>query len=268
MSELQKFEKDVLERSRSVPVLVDFWAPWCAPCRALGPVLERMAAQAAGRWELVKVNTEEQPELAAAMSISSIPAVKLFVNGDVVDQFVGALPEREIRKFLDKALPSPNAKDLAAAEQVLARGNPLAAAELLEPIVSQEPGNTPARVLLAQALLGVAPQRVEALLSTVSADSDLADKARALRTLARVAQAPDHPAALPSHTVRDQYLQGAAAVRSGDYAVALEALIAVVSRNKEYGEAKDACRAIFLLLGLRHPITDRFMRSFSSALHA
>lgn len=85
----------------------------------LGPVLEHMATQAAGRWELVKVNTEEHQDLAAAHNIASIPAVKLFVNGKVEDEFVGALPEREIRRVIKKALPSPSAKQLAEAQQLL-----------------------------------------------------------------------------------------------------------------------------------------------------
>ena len=105
--EVQDFGTQVLERSKQIPVLVDFWAPWCAPCRALGPVLERMVTQANGQWELVKVNTEENQEIVATFNIASIPTVKLFVNGAVVSEFVEALPEREIHRFLEQAFPSP-----------------------------------------------------------------------------------------------------------------------------------------------------------------
>jgi putative thioredoxin len=268
--EVKDFEGQVTDRSRQVPVLVDFWAPWCGPCRTLGPVLERLAAQADGRWELVKVNVDEHQDLAAAFNISSIPAVKLFVNGEAVDEFVGALPEREIRRFLEKALPSPSAGQLAEAERLLKEGRNGAAAELLESLVAREPGNLAARTLLAQALLTTAPERIPALLEPVGPESELADKAGALRTLGRLAHLARQPAALPEARVRERYLAGAAAVRSGDFESALPAFIDVLERDKAYDNAgaKEACKAIFQLLGTQHPLVQRFFRAFSSALHA
>jgi putative thioredoxin len=268
--ELTDFEAQVLQRSKQVPVLVDFWAPWCGPCRTLGPVLERMATQANGQWELVKVNTEEHQELAATFNITSIPAVKLFVNGDVADEFVGALPERDIRRFLEKALPSPRSKELAEAKRLLSEGANPAATKLLEPLVSSEPENLEARVLLAQALLNIQPERISELVAPVTSDSDFAERAGALRTLAGIAQLGDQATALPEGKARERYLAGAAAVRAGDFAAALAAFIEVLERNKQYGEggAKNACKAIFQLLGPRHPLAERFLRPFSSALHS
>jgi putative thioredoxin len=229
-----------------------------------------MASQAKGRWELVKVNTEENQELAAAFNISSIPAVKLFVNGEVVDDFVGALSEREIRRFLEKTLPSPNAGQLAEAQRLLAAGSSAQAAEILEPIVNSNPGDFGARVLLAQALLSSAPERIKALLEPVGPDSELADRATALRTLARLALLAREPAGLPDARVRERYLSGAVGVQSGNFAEALPAFIEVLERDKAYdnGGAKEACKAIFQLLGTRHPLTERFFRSFSSAVHS
>ena len=268
--EVNDFETQVLQRSKQTPVLVDFWAPWCAPCRTLGPVLESLARQADGRWELAKVNTEEHQELAAAFNIASIPAVKLFVNGQVVDEFVGALSDREIRRFIEKALPSPSAKQLAEAQRLLNEGSILPAATLLEPIVSSEPGNLEARVLLAQALLNSSPERAAALLEPLGPNSEHADKANAIRTLARLARLASQPTALPATKIRERYLAGAAAVQAGDFAAALTAFIAVLEKDKQYdnGGAKEACKAIFQLLGTRHPLVERFFRAFSSALHS
>ncbi|QXD16127.1 thioredoxin [Rhodocaloribacter litoris] len=100
------FQKEVLDKSRQKPVLVDFWAPWCGPCRVLGPTLEKLARESKGKWRLVKVNTDRHPELSMRYGVRGIPAVKLFVDGEVRGEFVGALPEPAIRRWLDEHLPA------------------------------------------------------------------------------------------------------------------------------------------------------------------
>lgn len=268
--EVQDFDRQVLARSHTVPVVVDFWAPWCGPCRSLGPILEELARGADGRGELVKVNTDEHPELASTFGISSIPAVKLFVKGEVVDEFVGALPRREIQRWLDRALPSPRAPRLAAARALLEEGKPVEAAALLETVLATEPGNSEARVWLARAILGATPERVEALLEPNGEDSEWASTAVALRTLARLLLRAGTPPGLPDAPARESYLAGAAAVRRGDWDAALQGFLGVLERQKDYdhGSAREACRAIFQLLGPRHPVVERHYRTFSSLLHA
>ena len=97
-------QTDIIEASMTQPVLVDFWAEWCAPCRVLGPILEKLADEPDSNWNLVKVNTDLQPNLAIEYGIMGIPAVKLFVNGKIVDTFVGALPENQVKQWLNKHL--------------------------------------------------------------------------------------------------------------------------------------------------------------------
>src|SRR4030095_3403425 len=126
------FDEVVLKGSAQRPVLVDFWAPWCAPCRVLSPVLDRLAEEFGARFTLVKLNTEEEPELAVRYSVRGIPNCKLFVNGEVIDEFTGALPEGALREFLAEALPSPAAPVVAAAKALLAGNDATAALAKLD----------------------------------------------------------------------------------------------------------------------------------------
>jgi putative thioredoxin len=148
----QAFVKDVIEESRRQPVLVDFWAPWCGPCKQLTPVLEKVVRAAKGKLKLVKMNIDEHPSIPGQMGIQSIPAVIAFVNGQPADGFLGALPESQVTAFIErltKGRVSAEDKDLLkAADAALAEGNAAGAADLYARILADEPAN-------AQALAGL-----------------------------------------------------------------------------------------------------------------
>jgi putative thioredoxin len=267
--DVSDFQTEVIERSRSVPVLVDFWAAWCGPCRTLGPVLERLAGEAGGRWELAKVDTEKFPELAERHGVMSIPSVKLFAGGEVVDEFVGALPEVEIRRWIEAALPSPLAARVAEARGLVAGRAYRAAAATLGEVLATEPGNVPARILLAEALLFTDPAAVAGAMAGLEHEPEVGDRAEALRTLGRVAALADHPEELPEGPMKSRFLDGARALRAGDWGGAMQAFIAVLQGQRGYadGLARDAGRAIFLHLGIRHPVCEQSYRAFTSALN-
>ncbi|MBE0625844.1 MAG: co-chaperone YbbN [Burkholderiales bacterium] len=149
----EAFERDVLQASANVPVLVDFWAPWCAPCRALKPVLEKLAGEYKGRFLLAKVNSDEHPQLSARYGVRGIPNVKAFVEGKLADEFTGALPESEVRAFIDRLIPTPGEKLRRTARALLNQGDFDEAERNLRSGLELEPDNHEIRLDLVELLL-------------------------------------------------------------------------------------------------------------------
>jgi putative thioredoxin len=233
----------------------------------LGPVLEKLAAEANGRWELRKVDTEQFPDVAQRYGIRSIPAVKLFVDGRVDNEFVGALPEPQIRQWLKQALPDPHAAVIDTAEAFLMAGQYEQTAAALRPVLADAPGHERATVLMARAILYDDPDSAVTLVRGFDESSSHHLAAESVRTVASLlARKPENFADTPARAL---YLEAVEALRNRNFDGALERFIQVIRDDRQYDDdgSRKACVAIFMYLGEDHEVTVRHRRDFGSALY-
>jgi putative thioredoxin len=268
--EITDFQTDVIKRSSKIPVLVDFWAEWCGPCKMLGPVLERLAEKNGSQWVLAKVNTDAHQDIASQYGIRGIPSVKLFVDGRVANEFTGALPEHAVVQWLNKALPNKFRKRIEEAQLLLGNGKTPEGQSILRDVIHQDPGNHLARVLLAESLISSEPEEAVGLVADIEEDSEHYPMVESIRTFAELSSKALHPERLPDDPVKDSYVAGLKALASMNYKLALRKFIEVIRTNRYYDEdgARMACIAIFRLLGEDHEITQAYRREFSSALYS
>jgi putative thioredoxin len=250
----QTFMKDVIEESKRQPVLVDFWAPWCGPCKQLTPVLEKAVKAAKGKVKLTKMNIDEHPAIPGQMGIQSIPAVIAFVNGQPADGFMGALPESQVVAFLERLTKGKLAPDdtdlLKAADAALAQGNPAVAAEAYAQLLAQDAGNVQALAGLARCYvetgaleqakqtLAMVPEakRNEGPVAAARAALDVAEQAKSVGPVAdleqKVAANPlDHQARFDLATALNA---------KGKRAEAVDQLLEIVKRDRKWND--DAAR--------------------------
>ena len=258
------FEREVIARSKDVPVVIDFWAPWCAPCRTLGPTLERLASEAKGAWVLAKVNVDENQRLATTFRVQSIPAVKAIHNAKIVDEFVGAQPESQIRTWLKRFVPEPGGSLLEAA-QAMEASDPQGAAARYRLILGEEPQNATVMFNLGRLLLMHGEAEGVETLRQVPASTPLYARAQALLPLADFFAAADQPANGDSAT---RYRQAATLARSGSYAKAMDELLAIVARDRAFHDdgARKALLGLFAALGDEDPLVPTYRRKLANTL--
>jgi putative thioredoxin len=265
--DVEDFQRDVIERSRTVPVVVDFWAEWCGPCRVLGPVLERLAEKAGGAWILAKVDTEQFPQVAASYGIRSIPNVKLFVDGNPVNEFAGAIPEPRIVEWLRKSLPSRHAGSIEAARTLLRDLRFADASDLLRSVLADEPQNSDATALLAKALFFSDPDRALAMADAVEHGVDNHELAEAIRVFHGLKNDLTN-GTLPDGSQQEVFAGACRNLLEGRFDEALESLIEVIRADRYYHDdaARRAGIAIFKFLGEDHPVTLARRRDFNRAV--
>jgi putative thioredoxin len=266
------FDQKVLAASHQAPVLVDFWAPWCQPCTILKPILEKLAAELGGKFILAKVNSDENQELAARYGVRGIPAVKAFVDGQLVDEFTGALPEAQIREFLGRLLPSPADPLRKEALAAYARGEIDAARKMMAEAINLDPKNDTAyldfvEMSLAANALDEARELLDVIadrardttrVASLQAQLQLAEAGGGADVAALQAEVADQPDALDARL----QLANALAV-SQDYRGAFEQLIEIVRRDRSWNEeaGRKTMLPLFNLLAAQ-PQFDALVREF------
>ena len=270
------FQREVIEKSRTVPVVVDLWAPWCGPCKQLGPLLERLAAEGGGKWILAKVNVDESPQVARALGVQSIPLVLAFKDADIISEFVGAQPENVVRQFVERLVPDEARRLIGEALQLAQRGDTAGAETKLREVTTVFPDNASGAVTLAK-LLASTDRDDEAMkvLDDCTAVGPAAAEIEQTRAALRLRGSVDgDEGALRARIEADpKDLQarvdlGRLLTAMGRFEDALALLLETVRLDRNFNEAaaRKAMLDVFALLGRENELVDKYQRELSRLL--
>ena len=274
------FEAEVLRVSRDIPVLVDFWAAWCQPCGMLAPVLEQLAGEYAGKIKLAKVNSDEEPELANRFGIRSLPTVKLFRNGQVIDEFSGVIPLAGLRDFVQPHLSRPSDNLLQAATDAVANHDFEQALSLLMEAKESDPQNSRIYPLLIETLLHAgkyeeAGQTIRSLPVNIQHDSEIVRLNAVLGFAERAELAAKSPDTLNETLKKEpdnldaRYQLSALNVVNGDYETAMNNLLEIIRRDRSYKDdaGRKALLDIFTILDNEGELVKKYRAKLASTLN-
>ncbi|MEE9494242.1 MAG: thioredoxin [Gammaproteobacteria bacterium] len=270
------FEAVILQGSMQQPVLVDFWADWCQPCQALMPILSKLAEEYTGKFILAKVNSDENQTLASQFDVRSLPTVKLFKQGQPVDEFMGTLPEGEVRAFLDKHIEQPSDKLQETAIAAFHDGNPEEALRLLEEANQMDPGRAAIVTDLANLLAQTGnTERARELLDNLPADERDSPEVKSLQAKlafsAEVTDLPDVEQLRSASTQGDLKAMSQLttwSIANEDYRSALELALTIMQKDRSFKDdlGRKTLLQIFDMLGT-DPLVNEYRRKMASALY-
>jgi putative thioredoxin len=271
---LADFQQNVLEESKQRPVVVDFWAPWCGPCKSLKPILEKLAAEYGGKFLLAKINSDDNQELAARYNVRGIPSVKAFVNGEAVDEFSGALPESEVRAFLDRLVPSPADELRAQAAELRLAGDMSAALQKLADASRIDPADVGVRIDAAEIMLDLnEADETRRLIAGLADDADPRVPQLKARLKFMGAAAEDEAALRARVAANENDLEARLKlanllVAAGQYEAGMDQLLEIVRRDRGYEDdiGRKTLLSVFDLLG-GGELVSRYRRMLSSLLY-
>jgi len=271
--DLKDFRADVVDESKTRPVVIDFWAEWCGPCKVLGPTIEKLAKEAKGKWKLVKIDTELHPEISQQFQIKSIPSVKMVYQGKLIAEFAGALPEVQIKKWLEQHLPASEEETSGIEEvhKLLEEGDRKSAMEMVKDLFIDNPENDEFRLILGVLLMPDYLDEAERVMAPFIKSGKHVFEVEAIKMFKQISAYQKGEVTLPEEgnpKTIEAIQFGLKAIYAGELGIALDYFIKSLFFDKTYADelARKTCIALFKALTDFHPIAKAKRRAFSMAL--